>query len=283
MQGGLELDDEDHQALDLLDGLTIVEPWLRAHTEGSPDAKAGLEGSIRAAGEQVEAVEVARDRVRAAYERLVAQVAFTVLEAARDLACTPSAAGLAQMDLAAIEVELNERPGHAAALPPAIEITATILGLRREGSAWAELLLLGESASAEASPALRAFAEVLVERVSASTRQDPAPARPLRVFRTALMRDGGIDLRARMLAADHPQHEGLARSLLAADARAQPRLSADELVARFDAARETGEAAGPDAGAPEPTMDGPKRTFTPVHLVLALIVLGLTIWHYWLR
>ena len=32
-----------------------------------------------------------------------------------------------------------------------------------------------------------------------------------------------------------------------------------------------------------PQIDGPKRKFTRVHVILALIVLGLTIWHYVFR
>jgi hypothetical protein len=57
------------------------------------------------------------------------------------------------------------------------------------------------------------------------------------------------------------------------------------LVDAFDHARAALEAAAVERPTPDsaPQIDGPKRKFTYVHVILALIVLGLTLWHYVFR
>jgi hypothetical protein len=99
------------------------------------------------------------------------------------------------------------------------------------------------------------------------------------VFRSAAVSRAGPSIRARLLAADHPEHLGLALALVDHHAVAAA------LVEAFDHARAALEAAAASQPPPDrtPQIDGPKRKFTYVHVILALLVLGLTLWHYVLR
>jgi hypothetical protein len=274
------LDELEHQALDTLD----------ATAADDPD------------GDDPELV-AARATATSVFRRLIAVAAELLLAAAQQLATTEDRGPLDPEALAQLRDRLREQPDLAPALPSAVEAVGVSLGLEREGMAWLALVQVGEEAGAKADEATRRCAAALAERLAvahpraasrvaphASGSQDPRPGEPssaLRVFRSAVVTAAGPEVRARFLAADHPEQIELARALVAQIA------DPEQLVAQFDAGRAALAAADPPAKAPglgasgvgaaEAITDGPKRKFTRVHLILALIILGLTVWHYGFR
>jgi hypothetical protein len=226
----IEIDEHEHQALDLLDeqprGL-------------SQDA---VSGEVRAA----------EDVVRRLLLRLGTAVARTLIDAASELARTEDRGSLEVGALDEMRLTLVERPRLSLAITPAVEILGTVLGLDRDAAAWVLLLELAEQAHAQADE---------------------------RLHNCSTVAQAGPSIRAQVLTADHPEHLGLARVLVDLHA------DAATLVDAFDQARETLEAAAVERPKPEgpPQIDGPKRKFTRVHVILALIVLGLTLWHYVFR
>jgi hypothetical protein len=251
---GDELDELEHQALDTLDSTP-----LQAVKLASGDGAAGgqIEGAIATA--------------RPGLVRLIAAMADRLLGAAEVLAVTDDRGSLEPEALARVRGILNESPELAPALASAVEGVAVTLGVDREGLAWGVLVEIGEHAHEAAPESVRECSRAIGERLGAAWAA--SPSRALRVFRSAAVAAAGPEVRARTLAADHLEHLGLARVLVATET------DPGTLVDRFDEAR----AALSKPDAPETRVDGPKRKFTVVHLVLALIVLGLTVWHYVLR
>jgi hypothetical protein len=242
------ISEHEHQALDLLDELPSAD---------DSDALA--------------AVEV----VRGVLPRLVESLANTLIDAAWQLSQTEDRGSLDAGRLDEIRLTLSEQPRLSLAITPAVETTAVVLGLDRAGAAWAVLSELAEQAGTEAGTSLHACSTAIAERLAAAQSQDGQPvARALWVFRCAAVAQAGPSIRARVLAADHVEHLALARALV------EQHRDAAALVDAFDTAVQALRAAkqepptGPDA------IDGPKRKFTYVHVILAMIVLGLTLWHY---
>jgi hypothetical protein len=254
----IEVDEAEHQALDLLDELS---------------------GSMRQDAVSDE-VGAAIALVRPLLQRLGAAVAPTLIEATRELAQTEDRGALELAMVDEIRLTLAERPRLGLAIAPVVEITGMILGLERGSVAWGVLVELAQEATAEAGERLYACSTAIAERLEAAEpKPGSEPSRALRVFRSAAVMQAGPSIRARRLAAGHEQHLGLALALV------QRHEQAAALVDAFDQARAAIEAASRERpSAPEPPqIDGPKRKFTRVHVILALIVLGLTIWHYVLR
>jgi hypothetical protein len=266
------LDELEHQALDTLEATAWDDP-----NGDDPELVAALATAD------------------AVFRRLIAVAAERLLAAAQQLATTEDRGSLDPDALAQLREQLRDQPNLAPALPSAVEAVGVSLGLEREGMAWSALLRVGEQAGATADEATRRCAAALAERLGvahprAASRSAASPAAPsepspaLRVFRSAVVTAAGPEVRARFLAADHPEQLELARALVAQIT------DPEQLVASFDAGRAALAAAGPPASAPglgvgavEAITDGPKRKFTYVHLILALIILGLTIWHYMFR
>lgn len=279
----------EHQALDLLDDLALGPLWLAAHRgsgEGRAAAEDGLKTAIQEAGEDPAEVEGEAAIAAELFRRHIAALAPKLLRAARELATSDAPGELDEDTIARLEDQLRERPSLAPAISATVESVGMSLGLDRDSVAWAVLIAVGEEAADEAPEELLRTAEAIEERLRAAL--DPAGAPlplPLRVFRSAAVASAGPELRARFLARDQPELIGLARELVRDEALADP----VELVAAFDERRallerEARARADSDAAPePEPEPDGPKRKFTLVHLALALLVLGLTLWHYLLR
>jgi hypothetical protein len=238
-----EVDELEHQALDLLD------------EQSSPDALSDEVGS---------AVTV----VRGLFLRLAATIGPSLVDAARELAQTEDRGPLEIGMLDEIRLTLTERPQLGLAIDPVRESIGVILGLDRDGAAWTVLLELAEQATAEADGRLHTCSTAITERLAVS-----GTSRALRVFRSAAVAQAGPSMRARVLAGDHVEHLGLALALVARHEHVPT------LVDAFDEARALLEAAAAKR-TDEPQIDGPKRKFTRVHVILALIVLGLTLWHY---
>jgi hypothetical protein len=266
--GTADIDEHEHQALDLLD---------EQPRGSSQDA---VSGEVRAA----------MGTVRGLLARLGAVVTRTLIDAASELARTEDRGSLEIGMLDEIRLTLVENPRLSLAIAPTVETLGTILGLDRDAAAWALLLDLAEQAHAEADDRLLNCSTAIAERLAAAQTSllgssaglplAGTVSRALRVFRSAAVAQAGPSIRAQLLAADHPEHLGLARALV------EHHADAATLVDAFDQARTVLESAvverpSPD-GAP-PQIDGPKRKFTRVHVILALIVLGLTLWHYVFR
>jgi hypothetical protein len=258
--GTVELDEHEHQALDLLD-----QQPRGAAQDAVPDE-----------------VRAAEDIVRVLLARLASVVSITLIDAASQLARTEDRGSLETAVLDEIRLTLVENPRLSLAIAPTVEALGTVLGLDRDGAAWALMLELAGQAQAEADERLLNCSTGIAERLAAAK---PSPAggtitRSLRVFRSAAVIQAGPSVRAQLLAADHPEHLGLARALV------EHQADAATLVDAFDHARAALETVAAERPAPDgapPQIDGPKRKFTRVHVILALIVLGLTIWHYVLR
>ncbi|MFO7566646.1 MAG: hypothetical protein R6X02_28645 [Enhygromyxa sp.] len=264
-----QLDEREHQALDTLDSIGPEELATELRT-GAGDL-------------QAEAIEGAIATARSLFIRLIAATTEDLLRAAEALAASEDRGVLDPEGIAEARRILNEHPEFAPTFDRAVEVVEITLGLERESLAWALIVELGERAQAEAPEPIRSCAATIEDRLDAAwTRgsREAEPSRALRVFRSATVDAAGPELRARLLAADHPEQLALARALIEADPAADPAA----LVDRFDAARAAlaAEAPSPAAG-PEAITDGPKRKFTIVHAILALIILGLTIWHYVFR
>jgi hypothetical protein len=256
--GRVDIDEHEHQALDLLD----------ENPRGSSQDKVSRERATAV--------------VRALLPRVGTTVALTLIDAATELAQTEHRGLLELAALDEIRLTLTERPRLSLAIAPTVETLGTILGLDQEATAWAVLLELAEQAHAEANAdeRLHACSSAIVERLAAARATSDGPvARDLRVFRSAAVAHAGPSIRAQQLAADHPDHLALARALVDQHA------DAATLVDAFDHARAQLQAAVVERATPDaaPTIDGPKRKFTYVHVILALIVLGLTVWHYVFR
>jgi hypothetical protein len=209
-------------------------------------------------------------------------MAERLLVAAERLAATDDRGALELETCSRARATLSERPELAPALSSAVEAVGVSLGLDRESLAWAILIELGERTSASSEATLRSCSIAIAERLTAAQPSDPAkkPSRALRVFRSAAVSAAGPEIRARFLAADQPEQFALARTLV--ELQADPVALVDQFDAAVCALASAGSNPGEDSS-PEAVTDGPKRKFTWVHLVLALIVLGLTIWHYVFR
>lgn len=286
-EDSVALDEGEHQALDHLDSIRPGAAWTASQADNDEFGPV-LEAALREAGEDPSAIGESIEITRALFMRTIAQLADRLLLAACALAETAERGDLAIEALERVRATLNESPSFAPAIAAAVEATGVVLGLDREGLAWAILVGLGERTTATAPESVRACSLAIDDRFSAAwpatssgvePAADRAPEAPrsLRVFRSAAMAAAGPSVRARFLAADHPEHLTLARALV--DHHADP----DTLVEQFDAARAVLDASAQPPSEPEAQTDGPKRKFTWVHLVLALIVLGLTVWHYGLR
>ena len=278
-----ELSELEHQALDTLEAVPLGEMW-RSSGAGAAGLQPNIAAALREAGEDLTEIEGAIATARPLFGRLIAIMADRLLTAAEALAVTDERGQLELEALGRVREILNESPELAAALAGAVESVAIVLGLDRQALAWALLVELGERATAEAPESVRACSIVIGERLAAAwpaSRQAAGalePARALRVFRSAAVAAAGPDVRARSLAADHPEHLALARALV------ERERDAVVLVDQFDAARAAIAAAEPKRPeAPEARIDGPKRKFTIVHLILAMIIAGLTVWHYVFR
>jgi hypothetical protein len=279
----IEIDELEHQALDLLDELPCGAAWIAAQRavdevldERTPLGRAALEAAILEAGEDPGRVAAAEPIATGLLMRLITEIAASLIAAARVLAGSESRGALRVSELDRIETLLNESPELSPAIAPAVETTGMILGLDRGSIAWALLVSLGERADASAPTAIRDCSIAIAERLQAARPAGGAAeiSTPLRVFRSAAVVAAGPSIRARLLAADHGELLALAGQLV------ERHRDPATLVAAFDAAR----AALADVSvSPEPRSDRPKRRFTWVHLTLALIVLGLTVWHYWWR
>lgn len=278
-----QLSEAEHQALDTLEAVPLAEVW-RASRAGAAESQADIAAALREAGEDLEAIEAAIADARPLFNRLIAIMAEPLLSAAEALAATEHRGSLDPAELAQIRQLLNESPELTPALAGAVESVAIVLGLDRRALAWALLVELGEQASAHAPERLQACSIAIGERLAAAwpaSRESGEPARALRVFRSAAVAVAGPDVRARALAADHPEQLALARSLVEAEAEHD---DVELLIDRFDAARAALAAAQPPrADKPELLIDGPKRKFTYVHVILAAIIFGLTVWHYVFR
>jgi hypothetical protein len=245
-----QLDEHEHQALDLLDALPL-------------------------GGEADSDTIAAMDVVRGLLPRLVESVAQTLIDAAYQLSQTEDRGALEAGRLDEIRLTLVERPRLSLAIAPAVETTSVLLGLDRGATASAVLKELAEQA--EFDEALHACSTAIAERLAAAqpTEGGQPVARALWVFRCAAVAQAGPSIRARQLAAESPEHLALARALI------EQHRDAAELVDAFERAVSALRVAKPE---PPPTgppsIDGPKRKFTYVHVILALIVLGLTLWHY---
>jgi hypothetical protein len=280
----ITLGEIEHQALDRLDALAAAR-WTSLRSPRSEDLSTpqGTLDSGEDPGEVAEAIEI----TRTALVPSIARAAADLLLAAEALARTEDRGELRPAALESVRAMLDDDPEIAPALAAAVEITGIVLGLDRAGLAWATLIDLGEQTHATAPEQVQACSRAIAERFAAATPKggpernldggDPTP-RALRVFRSAAVAAAGPSIRARFLAADHPEQLDLASALV--EELDDPAL----LVDRFDAALAT-LAEDPRAGTPGPeaVTDGPKRKFTAMHLTLALILLGLTIWHYWFR
>lgn len=275
------LDELEHQALDLLDALPGGAAW-----QSFAWAKRGAEGDAEALLEEVDSVEDVEDveeveaavaRVEPAFERVLAQVAANLIDAAAWLAGTEARGALDLEALLAARTKLTEQPELGAVIEPASELTRQLLGLSPGSVAAAVLDDLGSRVDANERALLAACTAAIRERLQAagSTAGLPEPlARPLRVFRSAAIAQAGPSVRAQTLAAEQPELLDLATRLVA--------MHRDPLalVEAYDAARSAIDDPPPE---PHEVIDGPKRKFTIVHVVLAAIVLGLTLWHYIVR
>lgn len=275
-----EIDELEHQALDLLDELRCGTAWIaaqQARDEVHRDMSRHLEAAIIEAGEEPSRVARAEPTATALLMRLVSEIAATLLDAARALAQSESRGAISTEQITRVETLLNESPEWSAAIAPAIETTGMILGLDRSSIAWALLISLGERADASAPAIVRDCSAAIAERLGVALLADGSGSTSLalRVFRSAAVVAAGPSIRARLLATDHPELLALANQLV--EAQRDP----VKLVAAFDAAR-LALASDRAQAKPsnEPDTDGPKRRFTWVHLVLALIILGLTLWQY---
>jgi hypothetical protein len=256
-----KLDELEHQALDTLDSIDADELSTMA-LAGAADLH----------------VEDAITTARSLFLRLVAAATDDLLRAAEVLATTEDRGTIEPEAIDGARRALNEHREWAPAFAHAVEMVGITLGLDRRSLAWALLVEIGERASGEAPEPVLACARVIGERLDAA--RTAIPSRELRVFRSASVASAGPELRARLLAADHPEQLALARALIEADAEADPAT----LVDRFDVARAALAAQALEGDqSPEAITDGPKRKFTIVHAILALIILGPTIWHYVFR
>jgi len=285
MQGpedsSIALDELEHQALDELDGLALGPAWAAAQA-GSEQHRREFEAALDDAGVRHETVVEAVAIARSVVLRLSRAAAEQLLEAATVLEKTPDRGALdpAMLDLA--RATLTKNPELGPAIAAAVEGAGIMLGLDRRGVAWAVLVDLGDRVSVDAPHPMRICSAAIAERLVAAwptvLAERSEASRALRVFRSAAMVAAGASVRARFLAADHPEHLAIARALV--DQHRDPAT----LVEQFDAARASLEAdAKPAASEPEAQTDGPKRKFTAMHLILALIILGLTVWHYGFR
>lgn len=272
----------EHQALDTLEAVALAEVWQASRTgaAGFQDVAAAL----REAGEDVDEIEAAIATARPMFVRSIAAMAEPLLTAAEVLAASDERGAIDPKALARAREALNESPELASALAGAVETVAIVLGLDRRALGWAVLVELGEQATAAAPEWLRGCSIAIGERLAAAwpaSRQQAGAAEPshaLRVFRSAVVAAAGPDVRARSLAADHPEHLVLARALVEVES------DAAVLVERFDAARAALAVAAPkQVEGPEARIDGPKRKFTIVHVILAAIILSLTVWQYVFR
>ncbi len=247
-----DLDEIEHQALDVLEDLDDTEP---------------------ASVSEAEAVEI----VGAAFDRLLVTQANRLLAAGQALALAEPERGLEPLVLERIRDQIAAAPGLAPALAPTLELLGLGLGLQRDRRAWAVAVERGNSAAGEAPDEFATVSARLAAVLRAAWPQSdsgPTPSPALRVFRLAALADAGPSVRARAIAAEHPEHLRLATLLVLA----QPEASPSELLDAFDLARTKLETASDEVR--EPGSEAPKRRFTWVHALGAALILGLTLWHY---
>lgn len=281
---GLSLDEREHQVLDTLDSLLLGSLWtsLEVGQDGISSAPpTAFAVAVSEAGEDLAEVEAAIEAARPLLVRLIAIMADRLLLAAETLADTDDRGALELGAIARARQTLNESPERAPVLASAVEAVGVSLGLDRQGIAWAILVSLGERASTDADPDLRACSSAIAERLTAAQpSSDATPSRELRLFRSAAVSAAGPEIRARLLAAGRLEHLALARALV--EAHEDPATLVDHFDAAVAALAEAKSEQVEDS-APELLTDGPKRKFTVVHLILALIILALTVWHYGFR
>jgi hypothetical protein len=266
----VEFDELDHQALDLLDGLGCGAVWLTARSQPGPETSAKLERALAEEDESSERVTEAVARVRPLLIGLVGRVAGVVVDAAARLATTDDRGGLEPAAVAALAERLAAQPERGAGIEWATELTLEVLGLARDSIASAIILALPQELPAsehvdEHGETVAAIGERLERARNRNLRVE------LRVFRSAALRMAGPSLRAAALATERP--DAIALALKIVTVHADPR----EQVEQFDRALAATNTAKDE---PLATFDGPKRKFTIVHVILAAIVLGLTLWHY---
>lgn len=279
------LEEDEHQAFDLLDALAADALGPRPWTEPDP-------APLAREGETPASFAAATQHARAALIRSLALVARGLIDAARPLAASGYALALEPAQLEAAAQQLDARPELAAALAPALETTELSLGLAPGTLAHALLARLSSEARADLPPSLPALDAALsaalrdawptVDNADEAPKDRPqAVHEAQRVFRSASVAMASPPIRARALAAEQPAQLALAERLVAHERDPATLVETFErALAELEAAAAKAPIEAPKDSGAAPAMDGPKRPFTMIHVVLALIVLGLTLWHY---
>jgi hypothetical protein len=163
-----------------------------------------------------------------------------------------------------LESTLADAPLHLLSYPTGRSLLGEALAAEPAGPLSQHIATLGDGAP---DRALSATLEVMTASAYDSGRCTPA----LRHFRVALLRGFHPALRANALAALDPARRDLALELCQQHAKTDPLLDA------FDQARAEADI---DAAKLAP---GPPRHFSWVHVLFALIIAGLTAYHYLFR
>jgi hypothetical protein len=168
---------------------------------------------------------------------------------------------------------LGAEPRRARGFAPALTATRRMLAV-----AHASLLdaLVDEGEAPEPELAhlgrvVQRWSRAAYLRTVCAEASSPRPTAPELVrFRVESMREAGNEVRAQALAADAPDRVELARQI--ARRGSDPVAALDSFSRAVEAARRA-----------ELEAQGPRRRFRAMHLVLALILVAFTVWHYWLR
>lgn len=171
---------------------------------------------------------------------------------------------------------IEEDPRAAWAMAPAISSATQVLAISRES--MMDGMLRHRASRAPSTPEVERCATIINRWIRAAylkgagsenTSAEPTAPELVR-FRLALLEGAGNEVRATALAADHPDRIGVAREV----ARKVPEHGA--AIAAFAQAVAELELA-------ERVENRPGRRFTWVHAGLFLLLLGIAVWHYWLR
>ncbi len=171
--------------------------------------------------------------------------------------------------------EIDADSSRAWTFTPAPLATQQILAIPRDSLVqW----MLRPAAAAEADRQRSRLTRVVTRWTRAAYLRTAAPSMPtddptapeLARFRLDAVRGAGNEIRARALAGDEPDQISLAREVVKQAADAPVAMRA------FTRAVESARAEQLDAS-------GPKRRFTWLHLTLAVVLVAVTAWHYWLR
>ena len=181
----------------------------------------------------------------------------------------PLASDLDMLERARAEEKRD--PTRAFELAPVLELLRIRFALP-EGSALDELLVARPASSESLVHASRLVRELVDESWK------PGASRAHRAFRAHLLADADLETQARALAADAPDRLGAARMIVAREPDIARRIASFDSLAETDA----DGAAKHDAADPIEARVR-KRRFTWLHLVLALVVIGLFAWQYFLR